>query len=170
MPPRHGLSPDAAKAMAYWGIVELAAESHATTADLWSWIRDAADELGLASPGVTVRGIQELRGRAGQIQAAKDKFAKLADNQRVRGEHIATPPWARDPSLMRAQPKFAVRFRHTVIRNGIEQTEWKTSVFPGKVTHTAGRLRADVELDAQNLANKYETEHVGISDLQILEF
>lgn len=164
------LSPAAQKALGYWGVIEMAAQVGATTADLWTWIREAAEEIGLASPGVTVRGVQELRGRAGQIQAAARKFTDLPDAHRVRGEHVATPPWARDPGAQRAQPRFAVRFQHTYSKGGVIQSEWRTSVFTGKVNHTAGQLRRDVELDAQNMAAKYDTEHVETTDLQILEF
>jgi len=170
MPPRHNLSPDAQKALAYWGVIELAAETRATTADMWEWIRQSAEEVGLAKPGVTVRGVQELRGRAGQIQEAARKFGLLPDSTRVRGEHVAVPPWARDPGAMKAQPKFAVRFKHTFTEGGITKVEWRTSVFTGKINHTAGRLRSDVELDAQNMAAKYNTEHGDVSDLQVLEF
>lgn len=168
MPPRHQLSPAAQKALAYWGVIELAAQVRATTADLWGWIRDAADELGLASPGVSVQGVSELRGRAGQIQEAARQFARLADNQRVRGVSVATPPWARDPALMRAQPRFAVRYQHTFEHQGQLVTEWRTSMFDGRPNATAGQLRRDVELDAQNLANKYGTTHVETSNHQVL--
>lgn len=162
------LSPAAQKALAYWGVIELAAETRASTADLWSWIRDAADELGLASPGVTVQGVSELRGRAGQIQEASRQFARLGPNQRVRGATVAHPPWQRDAGSRRAQPKFAVRYRHTVSRGGVLETAWKTSVFLGTLNHTAGQLLRDVELDARHLANKYNTEHVETTDHQVL--
>lgn len=164
------LTPAAQRAMGFWGVIELAAEVHATTADLWSWIRDEAERLGLPSPGVTVQGVAQLRARAGQIQESARKFATLKDNQRVRGEHVARPPWERELGTQRAQPKFAVRFRHEFLKGDEVVSEWRTSVFVGKVNHTAGQLRRDVELDAQNMAEKYDTEHLGISDLQILEF
>ncbi len=168
MPTRRSLSPAAEKALGYWGVIELAAAAHANTADMWEWIRQAADELGLASPGVTVQGVSELRGRAGEIVRTAEQFAKLPDAKRVTQRYVAHPPWARTFVEQRALPKFAVRYQHTFIQNGNLQTEWRTSVFPGRLNHTAGRLRSDVELDATNLARKYATEHVGTANLQIL--
>lgn len=162
------LSPAVQKALAYWGVIELAAEARATTADMWSWIRDAAEELGKASPGVTVQAVSYLRGVAGQIQERARLFDALADSRRVTGRYVSTPPWARALAAQRALPMFQVRYRHTFLNQGVEQTEWRTSMFQGRVNHTAGQLRQLIDLDAENMARKYGMEHVGVSDLQVM--
>lgn len=171
---RNQLSPEAKRALAYWGVIELAAETGATTRDLWSWIHDEAEAKNLGSPGVTVRGVSELRGRAGRIQEAGRQFRGLDDNRRIRGEHVATPPWARDPGQQKAQPRYAVRYKHTFERGGQVLTEWRTSVFNGRPNVTAGQLRRDVELDASNNARGAgsggRAEHMGTSDHQVLVF
>lgn len=168
MPKHSSLSPAGKAALPYWGIIELAAEVHATTADMWSWIRDSAEELGLASPGVTVQGVSELRGRAGQIQARAQAFARLADHKRVTADHFSTPPWQRDAGQRKAEPRWAVRYQHTFEQGGVIKTEWRTSMFAGRLNHTARQVRDLVELDAENLARKYRTNHIGTSDHQVM--
>ena len=166
--PRRALPASAQKALAYWGVIELAAEAHAPTADLWEWIRQAAADLKLASPGVTVQGVSVLRGYAGQIQSRAALFAALAGSKRVTARVMSDPPWARSLGEQRAMPKWAVRFKHTYIQNGAEITEWRTSMFGGRINHTARQVRDEVELDALNLARKYGTAHVGVDSLQVM--
>lgn len=165
---RNDLPPDAQRALAYWPQIELAAHYGMTTADLWSLIRDAADELGLASPGVTVRGVSALRGMAGQIQERGRQFSQLPDSRRVTGRYVSTPIWARPAAAQRALPMFQVRFQHTFTQNGEQQTQWRTSMFQGRLNHTAGQLRSLIALDAANMAREYNTEHLGVSDLQVM--
>lgn len=161
--------PQSAKdALPYWGVIEMAAREHATTADLWSWMRDLADELGLHQRLPTVQGVSILRGMAGEIVERGRQFGELPDSRRVTGRYVTTPPWARAGAAQRALPMFHVRYQHTFVHNGEELTQWRTSVFTGRVQHTAGQLRELVALDAANLAQEYGTDHVGVDDLQVM--
>jgi hypothetical protein len=155
-------------ALAYWPQIEYAARSGLNTADLWATIRDAAEELGLSSPGVTIQGVSGLRSRAVAIQRREETFAGLADSKRLTGRDVGTAPWSRSPGERRALPKFQVRFEHTFNQAGEQRTEWRTALFEGKLPRTAGELRALVEGDAVQLGNKYGVEHIGIDSLQLL--
>lgn len=161
------LSPAAKSALAYWPQISRAAALGLTTADLWSDIREAAEDIGLASPGVTVQGVSQLRGMAAGIERTADRLARAADSRRLIGDFVATPPWARTPGERKAAAMFNVRFQHTVIRNGEEVTEWRTTKFSGRLPRTVGELRRLVEGDAVQLARKYPSEHVGVSGLQL---
>lgn len=168
MPPRNpGLSDAAKKALVYWPQIEYAASAGLNTADLWSILRDTALEIGLSSPGVSILGVNQLRGLATQIQRNAREVAGLADSKRLLGRMISTPPWARHNTGRNVDPVFHVRYQHTFITNGEESTEWRSSRFGGKLPRTIGDLRQAIDFDAQQLATKYGVEHAGISDLQI---
>lgn len=162
------LSPEATKALAYWSQIEYAARNGLNTADLWGAIRDAADELGLATPGVTVQGVSQLRGMAVGIQRRESDFERLADGRVVTGRMFGVAPWSRSNQEQRALPKFQVRFQHTFLQEGEEVTEWRSSIFEGKLPRTAGEIRSLVDGDGVQLADKYNVEHISTDGLQLL--
>lgn len=163
------LSPAAKAALAYWPQIELAATEGLTTADLWSLIRDAAEDIGLASPGVTVQGVSQLRGIAGSVQARSRQIAKLAGTKTLAGSLLTVAPWARERAERQASPLYHVRFQHTTRENGELTTQWRTSVFGGKLPGTIGDLRRLIDVDAEQIAKKYGVDHVGVDNLQIWE-
>lgn len=162
------LTPAEAKALAYWPQIEYAARNSLNTADLWAAIREAAADLGLESPGVSIQGVNGLRSLAVGIQRREDEFAQLADSKRLLGRMITDAPWSRSAGERKGLPKFQVRFEHTFTQSGETRTEWRTALFEGKLPRTVGELRALVGGDAVQLANKYGVEHVGAGSLQVL--
>jgi hypothetical protein len=166
--PTSHLSPAAQAAMPYWRDIDYAAAEKLTTEDMWTMIKDRAEEYGLSSPGVSAVGVAQLRGLATGLQRSTTAFERLADTRSLPGRFWTQAPWARSRAEQRALPKFNVRFQHTFTRNGETVTEWRTSVFETKPPRNVGELRAMVQGDAINLARKYGAEHIGISDLQLL--
>lgn len=162
------LTPAGRKALAYWGEIEFAARERLTTADLWASLQDAAERLGLSSPGITVQGISNLRAFAGSIQRAEQRFERARDTENIAGHHIGDAPWARSLPEQNALNIFQVRYQHTFLQDGEEQTEWRTSVFTGRMPGTVGELRAAISEDANELARKYGVEHVDFGAVQIL--
>ena len=162
------LSDAARKALAYWPQIEYAAAAGMNTADLWSAIRDAAEELGLASPGVSVQGVSQLRGLAAGIQRGAASFERLADNLGLGNVHVAQAPWSRSLAEQAALPMYHVRYQHTVMGPEGPETNWRTSVFTGPLPDTVGGIRAAINEDAAQLANKYGVAHGDVAGLQIL--
>lgn len=162
------LSPEARQALAYWGVIERAARERMTTADLWSGIRQAAADLGLEAPGVTARGVAQLRGIAGGVQASSRNLARTDREFSLEARHVAQAPWSRPPELQNALAMHQVRFLHTTMTPTGEQSEWRTVVMTGGLPATVGDLVDAVEGDAIELARKYGGDHVGVSGLQIL--
>ena len=162
------LSDQAKAALAYWPQIEYAADNGLTTADMWGIIRDAAEDLGLASPGVTVQGVSQLRGLASGIQRRADQFNAFPDSKRLPGTAWSEAPWSRSLADQRAMPKWQVRFQHTFLVNGAEVTEWRSTVRSGRTPRTKGELLGVVDEDAENMARDYGVEHVGTSGHQLL--
>lgn len=162
------LSDAAKRALVYWPQIEFAARYRLTTADLWSTIRDAAEQAGWASPGVTLRGVNQLRAIATQIQNAGRNFARADEDQRLDYTMTAGAPWSRSDAERGALPMWQARFEHTFMQDGEEVTEWRTSVFAGRLPATVADMRAAIAEDAEQLADKYGVDHVGISGVHVL--
>lgn len=162
------LSDQARKAMTYWGEIQAAASEGMTTADLWSLIQDAAEEMGLESPGVTIRGVSELRGLAGRIIASGRTFATAGPEISLSGRDWAEAPWSRPLAEQNALGIWQVRFQHTTLGPDGPETQWRTSVFTGSVPGTVGELRSALEEDAQAMATKYGVGHIGFDNVQLL--
>lgn len=162
------LSDDARRAMKFWGEIETAASERMTTADLWASLHDAAAELGLDSPGVTLRGVNELRSLATTIHASGRRFERAHDNVSLEGKYVAEAPWSRDLAQRDALGMYQVRFQHTTLGPDGPTTDWRTSVFYGKLPGTVGELRAALAEDAEQMANKYGVSHADFSSVQIM--
>lgn len=162
------LSPDARGAMRYWSVIESAARLRATTADLWAAINDAAAEQGLSSPGVSLRGVNELRSYAAQQQNAADYLERSDRSAPIEAGHIGPAPWAREGAEYASVERWQITYLHTTLDNGVERTDWRTSMFTGTMPGTVGDLMDQLDLDAETLADEYELEHVGVSSVTIL--
>lgn len=162
------LTPEARKALAYWPQIEEAAAARMTTSELWDTIREAADELGLDEPGVTLRGVSQLRSIATTIQSSGRRLERLADSADLTGNHVAEAPWSRSMAERNAQSIYQVRYQHTTLTAEGPETNWRTSVFYGNLPGSVGELRSAIEEDAGQLANKYGVAHVDFTNVQVL--
>jgi hypothetical protein len=69
---------------------------------------------------------------------------------------ISTPPYARDLQEQSTYPLYHVRFEYTYIDSaGVQQTQFRTSVFSDQLPQTVGELTAAVLDDAEAMAAKY---------------
>lgn len=155
--------------MGYWGIIEQAAAGQMTTQEMWQAIHESAEEMGLPGPGVTVRGVSELRGIAGRIQRSGRDFQKLGDTMSLSEHFTSQTPWSRSLGEQNALGIYHVRYQHTTLGpDNTPTTEWRTSVITGQLPQTAGELRSIIEEDASQLATKYGVDHVDFGAVQIL--
>ena len=162
------LSPDARGAMRYWSVIESAARLRATTADLWAAINDAAAEQGLSSPGVTLRGVNELRSYAAQQQNAADRLARSDRGAPMEDRLIGPAPWAREGAEYASVDRWQITYLHTTLDNGEERSDWRTSMFTGTLPDTVGELMDQLDVDAETLADEYELQHVGVGSITVL--
>ena len=152
----------------WYGTVEAAARDRATTADLWSRLRDHAESLGLSGPGLTIGQVNQLRGLASGVINAERNLGRAQPEYGIDSGMIAGAPWARDLAERDALPMFQVRFEHQVIVDGVPQSEWRTVMYRGQLPSSVGALQEDIEGDAQEMADNYGQEHVGVGTITIL--
>lgn len=161
------LSPEARKAMTYWNVIQESAAEGLTTADLWSAIQDEAEDLGLESPGVSVRGVNELRGLATSIIRSGRSAERLDDHATLDSLHIGEAPWSRPLAEQASLGILQVRYLHTVMGADGPSSSWRTSVFTGRIPATMGDLRAAIQEDANELSMKYGVSHVSTAGMQV---
>lgn len=162
------LTPGQTRALQYWGVIESATLAGSGTADLWQRINDQATALGYESAGVSAKDISALRSRAVGIRNARDALGNLGESDLITGSQIGQAPWARDSRAQNTVPMWQARFEHTFTDEGVEKTEWRTSVFTGQIPRSRAELLDALNEDAAGLADSYGTENGGVGDFFLL--
>lgn len=159
----------------YWGAIQHAAAQHLPTADLWEAIRGAAADAGLESPGVSAIDVSIIRGYAGSMTRATEALAASEPGLGITADMIAEPPWARSLAEQNLTPRYQVTYaRQALTADGLEVSQYSTSIFEGTLPDTIGELEAAVLADAVDMlaATPPEetptTQILGVSDLTIL--
>lgn len=161
------LTPGQKKLLPYWGNIQQAVSLRASTADLWTAVRDAATREGVALTGVSAADMSVLRGLAGGQRNALETFGQSRTDAAITARMIATDISARPVQDQLLAPRWIVRFQHDVTVDGELQTFWRSSIFEGSLPATTGDLRSAVESDAVALADDYGTTHAGVGAIQI---
>lgn len=163
------LTPGQTRALQYWGVIESATLAGANTQDLWQRINDQAESLGYPSAGVSARDVATLRSRAVAIRNSRDTLHSLGDEDLIDASAIGRPPWERSLSSQNLVPMYQVRFEHAVTRDGVQTTEWRTSVFTSTFPRTKLEMEEALNEDATGLADSYGVQNGGIGDYFILQ-
>lgn len=153
----------------YYGTIEGAVRLGLNTRDIWSLIRDQAENAGLASPGINAAEVSRMRGQAAQTRGADAQLARAEADRALDASMISRARWHRPEQRMGAAPMWQVNFRHTTMVNGVESSDWRTLVIRGNLPSTVKALQRRIDRAGQQLAADYEVEHLGVSDLSILE-
>lgn len=157
------------KALFYWGDIESGTLSGESTADIWARIRARAETMGLDRPGITAQDVSKIRAAAGQVRAAGTRLGSAPDEESLISRYVGLAPWSRPLEERNTHGMWQVRFEHTVSGDNGDETNWRTVMFKGQLPNTIGELRAQIEQDAQALADKYGVDHLGVGTMSILE-
>lgn len=170
------LPPGPRKALGlYWGVIQHAAAQHLPTADLWAAIRGAAAEAGLERPGVSAADVSTIRGYAGAMTRAAEALAKSEPGLGITPSMIATAPWARSLAEQNIAPRYQVTYaREALTAEGVQVSQYSTSIFDGALPDTVGELQNAILADAVDMlaATPPEetptTQILGVSNLTVL--
>lgn len=163
------LSDEGKKGLLYWNNIQSSVSGRATTAELWSAIREAAAREGLDSPGITLQAVNELRSSAAQIRNAGDRLMSEPAQNGLTASHIAEAPWSRPLEERASSPMLQVRFELSMIRDGQLVTEWKTLVHSGRMPTTIADLQRIIERAGISLARSYDSDYAGYGAMSALE-
>ena len=163
-----GSSP--ARPEAWWGVIQSAARQHATTAGVWTAIKDSAQEWGLALPTDMFSAVNRMRALASGITYASERLMRAAPESAITSEHIGQQIYARSPQEMALAPIYHVRFEMHTVTEGVVQTGWYTLEYSGSLPPTVGQLFADVGEYASGLAGAYGVSLSGVGRVEIGAF
>jgi hypothetical protein len=161
------LTPGATKLLAYWGNIQSAVAARASTAELWATVRDAAaaDNFDISPANAVDMG--QLRSLAAGNRNASAAFNAASENQSLDSSMIGSELYTPNESNPAAERLYLVRFQQTVLEDEAETTIWRTDMFRGLLPPTKSDLMAQLDNDAQNLADEYNQTHIGIGDVAI---
>jgi hypothetical protein len=155
----------------WWNLATDAAQARLGSSVLLEAASDLANQAGRSLTFGESSALTTLYGYASRIRNAGEAARAASDETYIGPEHVAIPPWARVESEQNANRIWHVRYHFTSANsNGVLSTEYKTSVFQqGQIPDTIGRLKAEIEADAEVLAAKYNVNLVSVDLHQILE-
>jgi hypothetical protein len=163
--------------MAYWGTVQAAVAQRATTAELWSAIRDAqANEPGGFGP-VTVQGINEVRSAAAQLRNSGEAFGAAREDSTASGldrsissDMMATAPWSSEQMALTTLADYQVRFQALFTTPlGEASSVMLTAKYPnGQLPATVGELIDSLGAFAPASGSLPVGEFTGIGDVSIV--
>lgn len=160
-------TPGQLQLLAYWGTIQQAVSERASTADLWSAVRNVAAAEGVSFIGVTATDMSALRGIAAGQRNARETLAAARPDQAIEPTMIASDLSARGQAEQNLAPSWLVRFEHDITVNGQLQTVWRTSTIDGFLPATKSDLLASVTQDAVGMADDYGVTHIGVGQMQI---
>lgn len=142
-------------ALKYWGSILASAYQGASTADMWTSIRQAQADYGLAKPGASAPDVSVLRGYANRIVAAAGNLAAAAPTDVITAAMTAIAPYtSSDLAGIAANPTYMVRFVNTVqAPDGSTIDVHQTAVFTAaQMPTTVGELQDAIDQNGVELA------------------
>lgn len=153
----------------WWNLIDAAARQGLTTTETISMANEVAATLGQKLSFQENTAISQLYGYARRIINSGTEFQSANPSAHINGEMIATPPYARDQQERNTYPLYHVKFEYTYVNQaGVQETTYKTSVFPDALPETVGELTAAILDDADAMANKYGHTLLAVSPTEIL--
>ena|SRR5579862_6259438 len=153
----------------WWNLIEAAAREGFTTTETVAMANEVAQSMGERISFQENTAIGQLYGYARRIINSGVAFQAADGSQFINSDMISTPPYARDQAEQNAYPLYHVKFEYTYVdQSGVQQTNYKTSVFPDQLPGTVGELTSAILDDAEAMANKYGHTLLSVQPTTIL--
>lgn len=165
------LSPAAQHLMEYFGAIQGAVSSRASTAEVWDALRTQSAATGRPIPAGAFLAVNELRSIAVGLRSASEELNSAGGVGSLQSNMIGAAPYARSEAAQLAQPAWEVKFLHTMLVDGLETATWATTYFYGSLPATLEELQNAVAADATLMSTHYGAEaSLGVSNLSIAAF
>lgn len=156
-----------ARPEAFWGVIQLAARLHATTAETWSAIRQAAAEQDVRLPGNMFSEVNRLRAAAVGLRNASETLGAASRSDAITSRMLAPQLYARSQQEQQLAPAWHVRFEMTTVQGSEVSTSWHMMGYQGVFPQTVGELLDDLEAYSASLGEGYGVAVSGISTVEI---
>lgn len=155
------------KLAAYWGIIQSAVNERVTTADLWRVVQDAASEEGADLSGVRISDMSRIRSLAVSIRNSSEAFMNADENAAIDANMVSQNINSRSLLDQNTVPIYQVRFEQLVLEGEEANSVWRTVTYTGDLPTTKAALLDELDIGAEDLANSYGQQHVGIGQVII---
>lgn len=160
------MTPGFRKALGLYQSIVGGASEGMTTADIWSALQDVADRSGQTLSGISATDVSRLRAAAGAELRATANLADAPFGSTIDASMISTAPYARDPLVMDAAPRFNVTISLNTLSEGVSALSHYVVSYTGFLPPTTDQLLNDLEAQAAELGAQYGFEAgdiVGVS-------
>lgn len=143
-----------ANALKYWGSILASAYKGASTADMWTAIRQQQTEYGLPTPQASAPDVSVIRGYANRLVAASQALSGAQPTDTILPSMMATAPYtANDAAGIATAPTYTVRYQVTSQKtDGTQETRWSVSIFtPTDMPSTVGDLQTQIDFNASEM-------------------
>lgn len=142
-----------------------AASQGASTAEVWSAIRDSAATIAGSTLGVTLgrtatdaeisakvadilqgvsaTQVSQARGAAGGIVQAHNNLLARGTEMQIMSDSIARPPWSQTADVAGIQEQYRIRIQREITFHGftdVSRVEWATYELAGSLTSMADAI------------------------------
>lgn len=156
------------RSLLFYGAARGAVAVRASTAEFVAALRAGASQLGLDELGLNLQAINALRSAAVAQRTAQENFQAAPEVNAIDASMIGQVPYGRGLAEQAALPIYEVGIQlHTTDDTG-EVTSRYTSVrFTGQLEMTKADLLAQVQQDAEALADNYGESYAGHDVVEI---
>lgn len=159
--------PPLAKPSAFWGSVLLSARVHATTAEVWTAIRDYARTYGVDVPPDMFAQVNRMRTLAVGLRNSGEALASARPSDAITSNMIGQQLYARSLSEQALAPAFHVRFTLDAMGPDGPVSGWYNLEYDGSLPPTVGDLYADLDTYAATLGESYGLQTLEVGTIEI---
>lgn len=158
-------------AFQFYSTARGAVAQRASTADFYTALRNAGTVIGTNQGGLSFGDVNALRSVAAQERNAAERFQRMPESNAIDASQISRAPYGRTLEAQAATPIYQVGITLTTQDQEGNQVERYTTVqFTGQLPGTKAELLAQVNYDAQALADNYNEFYVGHDVLEVRAF
>jgi hypothetical protein len=159
-------------AFQFYGAARGAVAQRASTADFYSALRNAGATFGAGQGGLTFGDVNAIRSAAAQERNSAERFQRMPDANAIDASQISRAPYGRSLEAQASMPIYQVGINLTTINKetGESVNRYTTAQFTGQLPATKGELLAQVQQDAQALADNYDEFYIDHSVIEIRAF
>ena len=159
-----------AQPMAWWGAVAGSVRAKATTAEVWTAIREFGAANGLAYPPGMFQEVNRMRSQATGLRIATQRLGLALNSDAITGRDVAALPYARPGTSQDLLRQYHVRVNYEAVRAGQLEQSYITLPYTGELPATVGQLRDDAQIATDALVSGYGAELLSIGAIEIGEW
>ena len=159
-----------AQPAAWWGAIQGSVRARATTAEVWSAIRDFGAREGLTYPPGMFQEVNRLRSAAVGLRVATQRLGTALNTDAITGSMVGQTIYTRPGASRDLLRQYHVRVNYEAVRAGQLEQSYITLPYTGSLPGTVGELRDDAQIATEALVEGYGASLTSIGAIEIGEW